>query len=86
MAEKDKDKEGLTPFPDSVAGKPETPAKPLAAPLPERTAGSDACPTDQVVAAWVVEFFYNSPIARNTDCWNLLQKATEVLKQRLRGD
>ena len=70
---------GGTPAPQ------DPPLKSLGAKLGERTAGGDACPTDRIVDAWVVEYFYSSPIARNTDCWNLLMMAKEVLKERLRA-
>jgi hypothetical protein len=42
--------------------------------------------TDQVVEAWFKEFFPNSPVSRDTEAWNLLLRAKDVLKQRLKGE
>ena len=42
--------------------------------------------TDQIVEAWFKEFFPNSPVSRNTEAWNLLLRAKDVLKQRLKGE
>jgi hypothetical protein len=42
--------------------------------------------TDGLVEAWFKEFFPNSPVSRDTDAWNLLLRAKDVLKQRLKGD
>ena len=54
-------------------------AKPPAAKLPPLA-------TDAVVEAWFKEFFPNSPVSRDTEAWNLLLRAKDVLKQRLKGD
>lgn len=59
---------------------PEIPAKALAA------AKLPPLATDAVVEAWFKEFFPNSPISRDTEAWNLLLRAKDVLKQRLQGD
>ncbi len=45
-----------------------------------------AVDTDQVVEAWFKEFFPNSPVSRDTEAWNLLLRAKDVLKQRLKGE
>jgi hypothetical protein len=59
---------------------PEIPAKaPTAAKLPPLQ-------TDVIVEAWFKEFFPNSPVSRDTEAWNLLLRAKDVLKQRLQGD
>jgi hypothetical protein len=42
--------------------------------------------TDQVVDVWFNEFIPNSPVSRNTEAWNLLLRAKDILKQRLRGE
>jgi len=42
--------------------------------------------TGKVVEAWFKEFFPNSPVSRDTEAWNLLLRATDVLKQRLKGE
>jgi hypothetical protein len=39
--------------------------------------------TDAVVEAWFKEFFPNSPVSRDTEAWNLLLRAKDILKQRL---
>ena len=49
-------------------------------------AEAKAADTDQIVEAWFKEFFPNSPVSRNTEAWNLLLQAKDVLKQRLKGD
>jgi hypothetical protein len=38
---------------------------------------------DQLVSQWVAANFVNSAISRNTECWNVLQKALDDLKVRL---
>ena len=45
-----------------------------------------AMDTDRLVDAWFKEFFPNSPVSRDTQAWNLLLRAKDVLKQRLRGE
>jgi hypothetical protein len=42
--------------------------------------------TDGLVEAWFNEFFPNSPVSRNTEAWNLLLRAKDILKQRLKGE
>jgi len=42
--------------------------------------------TGQLVEAWFKEFFPNSPVSRDTEAWNLLLRAKDVLKQRLKGE
>ena len=38
------------------------------------------------VEDWFKEFFPNSPVSRDTEAWNLLLRAKDVLKQRLKGE
>jgi|GEM_PF-2653454 hypothetical protein len=38
---------------------------------------------DAVINQWVAANFVNTPMSRNTECWNVLQKALEDLKARL---
>ncbi|MBM4301649.1 MAG: hypothetical protein FJ121_08980 [Deltaproteobacteria bacterium] len=45
-----------------------------------------AMDADGLVEAWFKEFFPNSPVSRDTEAWNLLLRAKDVLKQRLRGE
>lgn len=42
--------------------------------------------TDALVETWFKEFFPNSPVSRDTEAWNLLLRAKDVLKQRLKGE
>jgi hypothetical protein len=42
--------------------------------------------TGDLVETWFKEFFPNSPVSRDTEAWNLLLRAKDVLKQRLKGD
>lgn len=42
--------------------------------------------TDAVVETWFKEFFPNSPVSRDTEAWNLLLRAKDALKQRLKGE
>jgi hypothetical protein len=41
-----------------------------------------ASPAD-IVGAWFVEKFHNSPVSRNTEVWNYVQAAKDDLLQRL---
>ena len=49
-------------------------------------AEAKAADTGQIVEAWFKEFFPNSPVSRNTEAWNLLLQAKDVLTQRLKGE
>ena len=51
-----------------------------------KAAASPPADTGMVVEAWFKEFFPNSPVSRNTEAWNLLLRAKENLKQRLKGE
>lgn len=64
---------------DLAKAAPVIPAKNLAAKLPPPD-------TDVLVEAWFKEFFPNSPVSRDTEAWNLLLRAKDVLKQRLKGE
>jgi hypothetical protein len=52
---------------------------------PVNKAGDKNLDTDGLVETWFKEFFPNSPVSRDTEAWNLLLRAKEVLKQRLKG-
>lgn len=48
--------------------------------------GAKAADTAQIIETWFKEFFPNSPVSRNTEAWNLLLRAKDALKQRLKGE
>ena len=48
-------------------------------------AGTPA-PLDAVVDQWIVDYFPESVITRDSQGWQLFQQAAMVLKQRLKGE
>jgi hypothetical protein len=43
-------------------------------------------PYDDLVNDWFMKWFPTSPIARSDECWQLLHRAVNNLKQRLKGE
>jgi hypothetical protein len=71
---------------DLEAGELNQKPEPAPAAAPAKIDKTPARPDpDLAVEQWFRAKIYNSPIARNTECWNYLRQALADLKQRLKG-
>jgi hypothetical protein len=46
---------------------------------------AEPCAVDELIERWWVDHFPGSPIARDTQAWNVAYAAKEILKRLLKG-
>jgi hypothetical protein len=62
-----------------------TPAKTAATPVEADAPAPITDAVDDMVDLWIFDQIHNSPVSRDTEAYNYLREALEVLKQRIRG-